>query len=109
MGSLQQQQHPTEDAVWGRAVLESLADLSAALDAVQALLVDSHGFRGIWQPIMDCFPQGRPPGKAVKVLLKNGLLFQRMLVSCTPLQPDSSFSCGFHVVRLLAHRWCPHH
>jgi hypothetical protein len=38
---------------------------------------------------MDCSPQGSSaPGKALKVLLKNGLLFQRMLVRCTPLLID---------------------
>jgi hypothetical protein len=82
------QQHPTEDAAWGKPVLDSLARLSAEPEAVMAA-ISAHpdGFDCIWEPISDWLPQPnkRPAGKALKVLLRNGLLFDRMLVSsCKP-------------------------
>jgi hypothetical protein len=80
------QQHRTEDAAWGKAVLDALANLSADPEAVAATIkAVSDGFEWIWLSIKDCLPRKGPVGKALKVLLRNGLLFQRMLVSSCKL------------------------
>uniref|UniRef100_A0A383WKL5 Uncharacterized protein n=1 Tax=Tetradesmus obliquus TaxID=3088 RepID=A0A383WKL5_TETOB len=79
------QQPPTEDAALGKAVLDLLARLSAEPAAVVAtILAEEDGFERIWSPLLECLSgerSGRRPlGKALKALLQNGLLFERMLV-----------------------------
>jgi hypothetical protein len=76
--------HITEDGQWAKNMAASLAwlnsDASSVLDKL--LKPDEHprNLNFIWEPIRECLPS-RHVGKALLVLLKNGMLFELILVS----------------------------
>jgi hypothetical protein len=77
-----QQQHQSEDAAWGKAVLDALASLTANPDAVFATVTAQRDhYWWITMPMIDCLAFHEPVGRALAVLLRNGLLFERLLVS----------------------------
>ena len=80
------QQNRLQDAAWGKAVLNTLGSLSAEPKAVISTVAASRdGFLWIWDPINNHLNFNEPAGKALKALLRNGLLFQRLLVSSCKL------------------------
>lgn len=103
----------TEDAALGKAVLDLLARLSAEPAAVVAtILAEQDEFERIWIPLVECLSEDRfgrrPLGKALKELLQNGLLFERMLVrSCKLCAPrlDTCLPMKVKNVSLCADKW----
>jgi hypothetical protein len=76
--------HVSEDKNWAKAMMTALSSLGSdhgsVLDKLMAAEDTPKSLNWVWQPIMECLPS-QNVGKALMVLLRNGLLFERLLVS----------------------------
>jgi hypothetical protein len=86
--------HITEEGQWAKDMAAALAWLNsdASSGVLDKLLVpdeDENNLNFIWEPIRECLPSHHV-GKALLVLLKNGMLFELILVSSSSSSSSSS-------------------